>query len=464
MSFNIALSGLTSARADLDVTGNNIANASTAGFKRSRAEFADVFAQNFARVSDSAVGGGSRLADVAQQFEQGNINNTGNALDIAIVGEGFFVVEDGSGVPSFTRDGAFSVDREGFVVNNFGKRLQVYPPSDIVDGSFNTGQLSDLQLSTTVGEPSATSAVNLSANFAADPEEINAFYLANPTDPVANAIDPGNDASYDFTTSLTIFDSLGAPHTATIYARRITIADVEDPANAPNLATANQWQLALFIDGSDTDTAVGPDAAITLPTLEIAFDRNGQLITDAAELTTLGLRDPTTLDFFDQEPDGTPDPFKLANGAEPLAFEFDLTDSTMLGTRFGVNELRQDGFTTGELAGVDISDEGIVQARYTNGRTSSLGKIVLATFNNPQGLSQAGNNEWFDTFESGQPQYGEAGTSGYGNFQAGGLEESNVDLTEELVNLITAQRNFDANSQVIRTENEVTQTAVNLGR
>ena len=460
MSFNIALSGLTAARADLDVTGNNIANANTAGFKKSRAEFADIFAQNFARVSDSAVGGGSRVASVSQRFEQGNIQNTDNALDIAVVGEGFFVVEDGDGIVSYTRDGSYSVDRDGFVVNNFGKRLQVFPPTAVL-GTFNTGSLVDLQLTTSVGAPSATSEVEASLNLAAEPAEI----LQAVVD--GDAIDPTDVDTFQFTTSLTVFDSLGAPHTATIYARRATTIGLPVGAGA---ATTNDWEVALYIDG-DNSVTIGDrddDAATTgsgefLTNITLSFDDNGALVTPATPTATNP--DPSRVDFFDGS--GATTPFtslELENGSQPLQFLFDFTGTTQLGTRYAVNNLEQDGISTGELAGVDISDEGVVQARFTNGRTDALGRIVLANFNNPSGLTQNGDNEWFESFDSGLVQYGEPGSSGFGSVQSGGLEESNVDLTEELVNLITAQRSFDANSQVIRTENEVTQTAVNLGR
>lgn len=459
MSFNIALSGLTAARANIDVTGNNIANANTTGFKKSRAEFADIFAQNFARVSDSAVGGGARVASVSQRFEQGNIANTGNALDIAVVGEGFFVIEADDGVVSYSRDGAFNVDRDGFVVNNFGKRLQVFPPTN-TPGTFNTGTLTDLQLTTDLGAPSSTSEVEASINLAAEPAEI----LQAVTD--GDPIDPTDVDTFQFTTSLTVFDSLGAPHTATVYARRTSIIGL--PVGTP--AATNDWEVALYVDGSNfvtlgdrDDDAATTGSGETLTNITLSFDVNGLLTTPATPSPTNP--NPGAADFFDGS--GATTPFtavELENGAEPLQFLFDFTGTTQLGTRSGVNNLEQDGFSTGELAGVDISDEGVVQARFTNGRTEGLGRIVVANFNNPAGLTQNGDNEWFESFDSGLVQYGEPGSSGFGTLQSGGLEESNVDLTEELVNLITAQRSFDANSQVIRTENEVTQTAVNLGR
>ena len=406
MAFNISLSGLTAARADLDTTGNNIANSNTTGFKKSRAEFADVFSQTFGSITDKAIGSGVKLAAVSQQFNQGNIENTGNALDLAINGEGFFMVDD-NGAQSFTRDGTFRIDRDGFVVNSNGQRLQAFPPSASGTG-FNTGNLADLQLTTGVGLPQATTEVNAALNFAAD-------------DPVlggaASAINPNDDSTFNFTTSVTVFDSLGAPHTATLYARRLSNLD---------------WGTQVRVDGTNIGTQ------------DLQFDSNGQLTTG--------------------QPMTFPTPFTPTNGAAPLTLDFDFSDTTALGNAFSVNNLGQDGFTTGQLIGIDIADSGVVSARFTNGRSSALGQVALANFNNPQGLSQDGDNQWLESFESGAAQIGEAGAANFGLLESGSLEVSNVDLTQELVKLITAQRNFDANSQAIRTENEITQTAINLGR
>jgi len=419
MSFNIALSGLNAARNDLDVTGNNIANANTTGFKRSRAEFADVFAQSFGSIADTAIGGGVRTAAVTQQFEQGSIASTGNALDLAINGEGFFALSR-NGEITYTRDGSFRVDREGFVINSGSQRLQVFPPLPTTDG-FNTGSLADLQLNTAIGAPQATTEVTSTFNVAADSEG---------TSPDAASIDPAVDTTYNFTTSLTIFDSLGTPLTTTLYLARDNAS-----TTPPVLDNPGTWFAKLTISGTEFATTT------------LNFDSNGQLTTAQPITLTAGT------------------PFDPGNGADLIAsLDFDFTDSTQLGTLSGVSNLVQDGFTTGQLVGLDVSDTGIVQARFTNGRTTPLGKIALATFNNTQGLSQEGDNQWAETFSSGSAQLGEPGASGFGLIESGGLEASNVDLTAALVNLITAQRNFDANSQVIRTENEVTQTAINLGR
>jgi flagellar hook protein FlgE len=452
MSFNIALSGLNAARNDLDVTGNNIANANTTGFKRSRAEFADVFAQSFGSIADTAIGGGVRTAAVTQQFEQGSIASTGNALDLAVNGEGFFVVSR-NGAITYTRDGSFRVDREGFVINSNSQRLQVFPTLPTSTG-FNTGALTDLQLNTAVGAPEQTTEVTATFNVAADSEG-TANTAAQTDPPAAGEINPANDSTYNFTTSLTVFDSLGTPHTTTLYLAR----DSTDSEPDGVLDNPGQWFAHLYVGGQFFGAQT------------LNFDANGQLI-PIEELDGGGNPVAGTETFNFVFGNIAADPvadagtgFDPGNGAsEIFALTFDFTNSTQLGTTSGVTNLVQDGFTTGQLVGLDVSDSGIVQARFTNGRTTPLGKIALANFNNTQGLSQEGDNQWAETFASGAAQIGEAGGSGFGLIESGGLESSNVDLTAALVNLITAQRNFDANSQVIRTENEVTQTAINIGR
>lgn len=407
MTFDIALSGLAAARADLEVTGNNISNANTSGFKRSRAEFADVFSQTNGGLSKTAIGNGVRLAAVTQQFDQGNIEATSNTLDLAINGNGFFVLsDDGSRV--YSRDGAFQIDRDGYVVNNRGQRLQAYPALDPQGTVFNTGAPSDLQIQTGMGLPQATTQVDAQINFSAEGTVLGG---------AGTDIDPTDATSYNYTTALTIYDSLGAPHTATVYARRTA-----------NLTYATR----MFVDGNDMGTQ------------DLTFDNTGALLTG--------------------QPVTYPGTFTPTNGAADINLDYDFSGSTLLGSSFSINDLAQDGFTTGRLAGLEVSDEGVFFARFTNGRSVALGKTAMANFDNPQGLGQLGDNAWSETFDSGAAQLGVAGSSDFGLIQAGALESSNVDLTRQLVNLITAQRNFQANSQVISTADEITQTAINIGR
>ncbi len=404
MPFTIALSGLNAASADLGVTANNIANVNTAGFKMSRSEFSEVFAVGTQSVSSSASGSGVKLSNIAQQFTQGNIDFTDNALDLAIGGEGFFVLSD-NGARSYTRAGAFGVDNEGFVVNAQGARLQAYPFAG--EGLFNTGTPQDLQLTTGANPPSASTRASFGINLPA-----NAPLPANP------AFDPGDPSSFNHTTSITIYDSLGAASTATVYF-------IKD-------AAPNTWNTQVQIDGNDV-------GGIT----QIGFGDDGTLATPPGGLIPLPPYTPTT-------------------GAADINLSLDFGSATQFGDNFGVNSLSQDGFTTGRLTGVSVDAEGIVFARFTNGQSTSLGKLALANFVNPQGLQQLGDTTWGESFQSGDALLGEAATASFGNIQSGALEASNVDLTAQLVQMITAQRNFQANAQMISTADTVTQTVINI--
>ncbi len=404
MTFRLALSGLNAAQADLTVTANNIANTATAGFKGSRAEFAELFSVSPQGVSSNAIGNGVRVSNVAQQFTQGNIDFTDNSLDLALSGQGFFILNDG-GALAYTRAGAFQVDSQGFIVNARQQRLQVYPPS--TNGQFNTGALSDIQLVTSESAPSATTAVDVTLNLP-----------ANATPPTVAVFDPANVNSYNSATSLTTYDSLGAAHTATLYFTKTT--------------NVNEWTTQLYVDGN----AVG-----TPQTLE--YDNTGALIDPAGGTITFPAYSPAT-------------------GAADMNMTFDFGTSTQYGGSFNVNAITQDGFTTGRLIGIDIDSTGVVQARFTNGRSLALGQVALANFANPQGLQQLGDTNWAETFGSGQALRGQAGNSGFGLVQSGALESSNVDITEQLVNMITAQRNFQANAQMISTADAITQTIINI--
>jgi flagellar hook protein FlgE len=404
MPFRIALSGLNASQSDLNVTANNVANTATNGFKGSRAEFADLFAVSLQGVSANSSGNGVRVSNISQQFAQGNIEFTDSNLDLAISGQGFFVLSD-SGALAYSRAGAFQVDRNGFVVSATQQRLQVYPP--LGSGGFNTGGLSDLRLQTTDAAPQATGEVEYVLNLP-----------ASATPPAVAPFDPNDPNTFNQATSLTLFDSLGAAHTGTMYFSKT--------------ATANQWEARLYIDG----TAVG--AAQTLQ-----YSNVGALTAPAGGLVAFPAHVPAT-------------------GAANMTITVDLSRSTQFGANFAVNSVTQDGFTTGRLIGIDINETGIVQARFTNGRSQPLGQVAIANFSNAQGLQQLGNTQWAETFSSGQALRGQAGNSGFGLVQSGALEASNVDITEELVKMITAQRNFQANAQMISTADAVTQTIINI--
>ncbi len=404
MPFQIALSGLNAANSDLNITANNIANVNTSGFKRSRGDFAELFASGLQAVSSNAIGLGTRLSQVQNQFSQGSISFTENNLDLALTGDGFFTLSSNQEL-SYTRAGAFGINRDGFVVNAQGARLQAFPPQGV--NGFNTAQLTDLRLVTTDNPPQATEAIEAGLNLPADA-------VAPPVAP----FDPDDPDSFNHTTSLTVFDSLGQTHTASYFFVKT--------------ANPNEWEVSLTIDGN----AVG----VAQP---LAFDSTGQLVVPANGEIAFPL-------------------FTPGNGADPIELTTNFENATQFGGLFGVNSLSQDGFASGRLSGVDISQEGVVFAQFTNGQSTPLGKLALANFANQQGLQNVGDTAFGETFESGQVRFGEAGTSSFGVIEAGALEDSNVNLTAELVNMITAQRNFQANAQMISTADTVTQTIINI--
>jgi flagellar hook protein FlgE len=401
MSFNIALTGLNAANEDLSVTSNNLANVATVGFKGSRTEFADLFAST--QQGAIATGNGVTVSEIAQQFTQGNIQTTGNTLDMAVSGNGFFVLSN-NGALNYTRDGQFQLNSTGEVVNSRGLALQAYPP--LANGTFNTGGLANISLNTNLSQPQATSSASIIANLPAS--------ATPPADAPFAATDPN---SYNNTTSLTTYDSLGAAHTASLYFIN----------TAPNT-----WSVQLTVDG----TAVGAPQPLD-------YSQTGALTTPANGQVTFPAYTPAT-------------------GAQAMNMTFDFSKTTQYGGNFSVSSVQQNGFTTGQLTGISVGQTGVVQAQFTNGRSINLGQLALANFENPQGLQQLGNATWAPTNASGAAVNGVAGNSGFGSIQSGSLEESNVDTTAALVDMITAQRDFQANSQMIKTEDQVTQSIINI--
>ena len=418
MALGIALSGLNAASKQMDVIGNNIANVNSTGFKQSRAEFADVFA-SAQFTSGQAIGSGVRLASVNQNFTQGTVEFTGNALDVAINGDGFFVMSDG-GTQTYTRNGQFHVDKDGFIVNSQGLLVQGFGADS--SGAI-TGAITDMTVPTGDNQPSASTEVKMGLNL-----------NAQDTTPASSPFDPLDPDTYTRATSLTVYDSLGASHVATTYYVKT--------------ATANEWKMHFALDGNeiDMDSADSDGDGDTAGRL-LVFDGSGAITTPATPYLITAATIPT----------GT-----LGSGASALDLNFDVGSLTQYGSPFSVDELSQDGFTTGRLTSVDISSEGVLFARYDNGQSTSVGQIALANFSNVQGLSQLGDTTWAETFESGAALVGTPGSSSMGQLQGGGLENANVDLTEMLVKLITAQRNFQANAKTIETESAITQTIINL--
>jgi flagellar hook protein FlgE len=404
-SFSIALSGLTAASTDLDVTANNIANSNTVGFKQSRAEFADVFAAGAVNLNTSAVGEGVRLAATAQQFTQGNISTSGSNLDLAISGDGFFTLQDPSNGIVYSRNGQFSEDKNGNVVTATGQALQVYPPT--TTGGFNTGALSNLNLQTAQSTPLATTGGNVILNLPAGTKP-----------PTGGAFDPANPATYNQSTSTTVFDSLGNSFPATFFFTQT--------------ATPGLWNVNMTVNG-----------VLNATTNPLQFSNTGAVTPPASG----------ALNFPG---------FAPGDGAAAMNMTFNFAQTTQFGGGFGVTSITQNGFATGQLSTVSIDPTGVVSAVYTNGRSTQLGQLALANFPDPQGLKQLGNTNWAETFRSGNHISGTAGSAGFGSMQSGALEASNVDLTTELVTMITAQRAFQANAQVITTSNQLSQTVINI--
>ena len=404
-NFSIALSGLSAANTALDVTSNNIANANTVGFKNSQAEFADVYASGAVNLDSSTGGEGVRIVTAAQQFSQGtSITEASTPLDMEINGNGFFTLQSPSGTV-YTRNGQFSEDQNGNVTSSTGQFLQVYPPT--TNGGFNTGSLQDLNLQTAQSSPVATTSANVILNLPSD-----------ATPPTVAPFDPTNSDTYNQSTSTTVYDSLGNSYPATLYFSQTT--------------TPGQWNVNMTVNGVQTGG-----------TQSLTFSNTGTVTTPAnGNLPFNG--------------------FAPTNGAAPMAMSFNFSKTTEYGDQFGVTSIIPNGYTTGQLSTVSIDPTGVVSAVYTNGRSTELGQLAIANFPNEQGLQQLGNTNWAQTFSSGTVVQGTANSAGFGSISSSALESSNVDLTTELVNMITEQRAFQANAQVITTADQMSQTVIGI--
>lgn len=402
MSFQQGLSGLNAASKSLEVLGNNVANASTVGFKQSQTQFSDVYANSLTGSGASQVGIGVKIAKVQQQFTQGNISATNNPLDIAINGAGFFRLSDNGSI-TYTRNGQFQMDKDGYLINTDNKRLTGYAAD--AAGNLLTGSMVELQINTADLQPKVSSAVTGIVN------------LDSRKDPLPSAgFDPDDPTTFHDSRSLTVFDSLGNSHTLQTFFVK----------TAPG-----EWDLFTTVDG------VTPATALTT----MNFDGTGMSPTGG----TANLNIPIT------------------NGAtSPLTVAMDFSGSTQFGSNFSLNSFSQDGYTSGRLSGFNVGADGVIVGRYTNGQSANLGQLVMANFVNPNGLQALGGNAWAETATSGVPLVGPPNTSGLGVLQSSAVEDSNVDLTAELVNMITAQRVYQANAQTIKTQDQVLQTLVNL--
>lgn len=403
MSFQQGLSGLNASSKSLEVIGNNVANAGTVGFKQSQAQFADVYASSLTGAGSSNIGIGTKVAQVAQQFTQGNITASNNPLDIAINGGGFFRLSDNGSV-TYSRNGQFQLDKSGYIVNANGSRLTGYTAN--ASGVLSAGSPADLMITTSDIAPNVTTKASAVLNLDSG--------SAIPTTTPFSISDP---TSYNNATSVSVYDSLGNAHTLqTFYVK----------------TASNTWDVYASSDG----VAIGAAAVGT-----IAFSSAGALISGSPVAISV----PAT-----------------TGASTPFTVNMDYAGTTQFGSTFSVNSMKQDGFTSGKLNGFNTSGDGTIVGRYTNGQSAVLGQVVLSNFSNPNGLQPLGNNVWAETANSGQPLVGTPGSGPLGVLQSSATEDSNVDLTAELVNMITAQRNYQANAQTIKTQDQVMQTLVNL--
>lgn len=422
MSFQQGLSGLNGAAKSLDVIGNNVANASTVGFKQSQAQFADMYANSMNRSGNSPVGIGVTVANVAQSFTQGNITSTNNPLDIAINGDGFFQMagslQDTSAL--YGRNGQFELNKDGYIINPSmnGAYLMGYP------AGVSAGEPSPLQIDTASMPATPTTKVTTKLNLdsRADPVTVTPFDPAQPT-------------SYTSATGLTMYDSLGNPYSVqTYYVKNATA--IVPPATTPTTT----WDVYATIDGKTVGTG-SPVVPTKLGSM--TFDSTGALT--AAPTVTLDTTGYTKL-----------------GGTFPGTIAYDYTGTTQTGSAFVPLAASQDGMAPGTLSSFSVAKDGTIVGSYSNQQTKTLGSVVLVNFQNPNGLQPLGNNLYQATADAGVPLIGKPTVGTFGTLQARAVEDSNVDLTAELVNMIVAQRVYQANSQTIKVQDTVLQTLVSL--
>ena len=405
MGFQQGLSGLNAASRNLDVIGNNVANANTVGFKQSQTQFSDVFASSLSSSSGVQPGLGVQVASVAQQFSQGNVTASDNSLDIAINGSGFYRLSD-QGAISYSRNGQFHPDKDGYIVNSSGLRLTGYTAN--AAGQINAGAPGDLQISTADLPAHATSLVTTTANLDSRDATLSPA-----------AFDPADPTTFSSFAPIPVHDSLGNASTVSTYFVKTAV---------------NTWDVFAGSEGSLLNGGA--------PLGTLNFLSSGGL--DPASSAMFNVTKPTS------------------TGAAPVVFNLDFAGTTQFGSDFGVSKLSEDGYASGQLTGFDVGADGIVHGSYSSGKTLNLGQVVLANFANPQGLQIQGNNTWTESATSGVPLVGAPKSGGLGSLRSNAVEDSNVELTSELVNMITAQRTYQANAQTIKTQDQLLQTIVNL--
>jgi len=427
-SMNSGVSGLKAESDALGVAGDNIANVNTSGFKAQRAVFEDVLGHSIlAGTSSGLPGSGVRVGDIQQMFTQGSLSNTGVSTDVALNGDGFFVVKgtvDGVSSDFYTRAGEFVIDKDGKLSNTGGLKVQGYQANG--DGTF-ASSLSDVTAPTAALPARATTAMDITANIDSSAAVITAAW--DPQDPANTA---------NFSTTMSIYDSLGNAHTADVYFRKT--AD-------------NAWDYHVLVPGADLNPPVAGNSEIGSGAL--TFTTDGALDTEAvttAVSATFGggatAAQAITLNF------GT----SIAEGGTGL------DGTTQFAGPSNVSAQKQDGYASGDFSGVSVDGQGVVTGLYTNGQKIAMSQLGIAKFRSNDGLGRAGQNLWISTRESGTAAMGTAGSGGRGATTGGALEGSNVDLASEFVSMIQHQRSFSANSKTITTADEMLQELISLKR
>lgn len=450
--FNIGLSGLKSTQTGLEVTSNNIANSGTAGYKNNTAEFAAVY--------NGGQRGGVKVANIKEDFVTGGeIVRTGNSLDIAIDGQGFFAVSE-NGRTAYTQAGQFTLDNELNIVNANGAKLQGFGISEAAGGdpTIVSGVLTDLKVEASNIEAKASTEINFNGNLSSASDVIS--YPTAPT-----LFDPTDGSQYNFSQSTEVFDSLGNSHVMTQYF---------------NHTGSNEWQAMFFLDGkplteaqltgagltpgmSSTPPVVGANVgnqsvddgtgtAVSAGVLKMTFDTNGQMIpyTTAPDVTAVNLAVGVAGATATTNAE-------ISSGAAALAINLKFDGTTQFGSSFSVNENDADGYTSGAFSGVTVGDDGKVFATFTNGESKLQGQVVLASFANVDGLEQGSNTVWYQTEESGNALYGEPDSGALGKLLSGSFMGSNVDISEQLVGLMSFQQNYQANAKTISSADEMMQ-------
>ncbi|PMY46876.1 MULTISPECIES: flagellar hook protein FlgE [Pseudomonas] len=436
MSFNIGLSGLYAANKQLDVTGNNIANVATTGFKSSRAEFEDVYSATRLGTGSKTIGNGVRLANVSQQFSQGDVNNTGNVLDMGIQGNGFFILSD-NGSLSYTRAGAFKTDAQNFVVDNNGNRLQGYGVD--ANGKIINGVLTDLKIDTSSLKPNPTTKVDQTMNL-----------NSAETTPTVAPFSPTDTNSYNKTISTKVYDSQGNEHTMDQYYVK---------------TGTNAWRVYTYMDGrSPANPATTPPVPITA---DITFNSDGSIntLTAGAGWTQTG----NTLTMTGWVPGAITNAATIPvtwgpNGsvAATGGIAFNMALTTSYNSPTARTAQYQDGYATGQISSLTIDASGVMTANFSNQQTKAIGQVAVASFANEQGLQPIGGTRWKETFASGVTGVDAPKTGTLGSVVSNSLEESNVNLTNELVDLIKAQSNYQANAKTISTQSTIMQTIIQM--